>query len=190
MHAGMLLAVACCLGQVPQEPDRGATETGSVEVRYAQAQLQLAEANLKRVEQMNQASANTVPSSVVADYAREVQVAKARLEQASQGKAARAFQVWLERADAERRTAETNWRNASAVNRRVPGSYKPLDLERLRLRAQVAALQLERGQALAGAGREAQLEWQVELLDNQVQRLKEESGRPAPYVRYYPLWQW
>jgi hypothetical protein len=190
MHAGMVLAVACCLGQVPQEPDRGANATGSVEVRYAQAQLHLAEANLKRVEQMNQSSANTVPSSVVADYRHEVQVAQARLEQATKGTAATAFQVWLERADAERRSAETNWRNATAVNRRIPGTYKPLDLERLRLRAQVAALQLERGQALASAGREAQLQWQVDLLDNQVQRLKEESGRPAPYVRYYPLWHW
>ena len=154
------------------------------------AQLQLAEANLNRVEQINKRVARAVPSSVVADYQLDVKVAKTRLEQATAGGAAGEFQVWLQRAEAERKTAETTWKNATEVNQRVPGTYDALDVERFRLRAEVAKLQLERGQTLVDSGREAQVQWEIDLLDNQVQRLKEESSRATTIIRYYPSWRW
>jgi hypothetical protein len=159
-------------------------------VRYAKAQLELAEANLTRVQQSNKRLARTVPSSVVAEYQHDVRVAKARLEQATQGRSASEFQVWLRRAEAERSAAETTWKNAMAVNRRVPGTFVPLDMERFRLRAEVAKLQLERGQSLVDSGREAQLQWVIDMLDNQVQRLKEESSRETPFIGLYPSWWW
>lgn len=83
MHAEILITVLCWLGQLLQAAASGdITET--VEVRYARAQVQLAEANLKRVEQSNKRLAGSVPNSVVADYQHDVQVAKTRLEEAMQ----------------------------------------------------------------------------------------------------------
>jgi multidrug resistance efflux pump len=131
-----------------------------------------------------------VPSSVVADYQLDLKVARARLEQATAGRAASEFQVWLQRAEAEQKTAETTWKNATAVNGRTPGTYDSLDIERFRLRAEVAKLQLERGQTLVNSGREAQLQWEIDVLHNQVQRLKEESSRTTPVIRYYSSWRW
>jgi hypothetical protein len=190
MHAEILIVVACWLGQLPQAPAPSDHSSDSVEVRYARAQLQLAEANLKRVDQVNRRLARSVPSSVVAEYQHDVQVAKTRLEQAAAGRAAGEFQVWLQRAEAERRTAETTWKNATAVNGRAPGSFDPLDVERFRLRAEVAKLQLERGQSLVDSSHESQLQWEVDMLNNQVQRLKEETSRATPFVRSYPSWWW
>jgi hypothetical protein len=63
-------------------------------------------------------------------------------------------------------------------------------MERFRLRAEVAKLQLERGQSLVDSGREAQLQWVIDMLDNQVQRLKEESSRETPFIGLYPSWWW
>ena len=189
MHAEILITVVC-LGQLSQTPAPSNTVSESIEVRYARAQMQLAEANLNRVEQSNKRVAGSVPSSVVAEYQHDVQVAKTRLEQATAGRAASEFQVWLQRAEAEQRTAETTWKNATAVNGRVPGTFDPLDIERFRLRAEVAKLQLERGQTLVDSGREAQLQWEIDLLDNQVQRLKEESRRTTSSIRSYPSWRW
>jgi hypothetical protein len=77
-----------------------------------------------------------------------------------------------------------------AGNRRLQGTFEELDVDRFRLRAEVARLQLERGKELAAAPRAAQLEWQVELLNNEVDRLKEEQTRVAPFVRYYPIYWW
>jgi hypothetical protein len=184
------ITVACLLGQLPQTPAPSDIKSERVEVRYARAQVQLAEANLNRVEQMNKKLARAVPGSVVADYQHNVQVAKTRLEQAAAAPAANDFQVWLQRADAERLAAEKTWKNASAVNSRSPGTFEPLDIERYRLRAEVAKLQLERGQTLIDASRDSQLQWEIDMLDNQVQRLKEESNRTTPYIRTYPNWWW
>jgi len=161
----------------------------SLDVRYARAQLRLAEANLARVNERNKQADRAVPGSVVAEYQDDVRVATARLQQAMAGGAANQFQVWIERAEAERRAAETGWKAATAANKSVPGTVAAADVERWRLRAEVARLQAERGQSLAKAGREEQLQWQSELLDNQVQRLKEESREPVPYVSY-PDWWW
>lgn len=190
MYVEVLITVVC-LGQLPETPAASSTVSESLEVRYARAQMQLAEANLNRVEQTNKKVAGSVPSSVVAEYQQDVQVARTRLEQATAARAAGEFQVWLERAEAEQKAAETAWKNAATVNSRVPGSFGPSEIERLRLRSEVAELQLERGQALVDAGREAQLRWQVEMLDNQVQRLKEQSRRATSSVSYYYLpWWW
>jgi hypothetical protein len=192
MDTKKMIAVSCWwwLGQLSQPPIVHDTIPESVEVRYARAQLQLAEANLIRVEQRNERVARSVPSSVVAEFQHDVAVAKTRLEQAAAGPASNEFQVWLKRAEAERKAAETTWKNATAANKRVPGTFEPLDVERFRLRAEVAKLQLERGQVLAGAGREAQLQWEIDMLANQVQRLKEDSSRAIPFIGIYPTWRW
>ena len=189
MHTEILVAVVCLLGQITQTPAPNHPISESVEVRYARAQLQLTEANLNRVEQSNKQVARSVPSSVVADYQHDVQVAKTRLEQATAGRAASEFQVWLQRAEAERRTAETTWKSATAANVSVPETVEPLDIERYRLRAEVAKLQLERGKTLVDSGREAQMQWKIDLLDNQVQRLKEELRQSAPFISF-PSWRW
>jgi hypothetical protein len=190
MYTEILITVVCLLGQLTQTPAPNHTISERVEVRYARAQLQLAEANLNRVEQSNKRMARSVPSSVVAEYQHDVQVAKTRLEQATAGRTTSEFQVWLRRAEAERTAAETTWNKATAANESVPGTFEPLDVERFRLRAEVAKLQLERGQTLIDSGREAQLQWEIDMLDNQVQRLKEESRQSTQFIGVYPPWSW
>jgi hypothetical protein len=122
----------------------------------------------------------------VAEYQHDVQVANTRLEQASAGRDGSEFQGWLKRAEVEQKVTEATWKNAKAVNDRAPGTYDPLDIERFRLRAEVAKIQLERGQKLVDARRETQLQWEIDMLDNQIQRLKEESSRTTPTIRIYP----
>jgi hypothetical protein len=192
MYAEILITVGywCLLAPLSETPTPNDTISESVDVRYARAQMQLAEANLNRIDQSNKRVERSVPSSVVAEYQHDVQVAKTRLEEAVAGRAASDFQVWLQRAEAERRTAETNWKTATAANGSAPGTFGPLDVERFRLRAEVAKLQLERGQTLVDSGREAQLQWEIDLLDNQVQRLKEESRQSTPSSDLYPYWDW
>jgi hypothetical protein len=190
MHAEVLITVFCWLALQLSTPDPSHKTSESVELRYARAQVRLAEANLNRVEASNKRLPRTVPSSVVAEYQLDLQVARTRLEQATRGRSVSEFRVWLQRAEAERSTAVTAWKNAADVNRRAPGTFTTLDIERFRLRAAVAKLQLERGQSLIGADREAQLQWIIDLLDNQLQRLKEESSRETPFIGLYPSWWW
>src|SRR5215475_3764516 len=80
MNAALTVAIFIWLGQTPPPPAPGDGKPESVDVRYAHAQLELAEANLRRVEQSNKKSPRSIPSSVVSEYPREVEVAKARLD--------------------------------------------------------------------------------------------------------------
>ncbi len=180
--------VVWLLGQIAQPTALKNAPVESINLRYARAQLQLAETNLKRVEQSNKRVERSVPSSIVAEYQYDVEVAKTRLQQATAHAATSDFLVWLQRAEAERKSAETTWKNATAVNGRTAGTFDPLDIERYRLWAEVARLQLERGQSLANSSREVQLQWELEVLNNQVQRLQEESRQQTPWAGYFPYW--
>jgi hypothetical protein len=160
-----------------------------IEVRYARAQVQLAEANLQRVQRMNERLARTVPGSVVAEYRRDLGVSQAQLRDAESRSSEHGFANWLLRAESIWKSADTIWKAAVTINRQSPGTFQSLDIERYRLLAEVTRLQFERGQLLARGPRDAQLEWQVDLLNNEVQRLKEES-RMAPFARSWRVWWW
>jgi hypothetical protein len=190
MYSVVVLVGVVLMGQQVQLPPPKKPATESLELRYARAQLQLAEANLERVNESNKQLERTVPSSIVAEYLDDVRVAKARVQETTASRSANAFQVWLTRAEAERRAAETTWHKATTVNESAPNTFVPIDVERFRLRAEVARLQLERGQLLIGGTPEAQLQWQSDLLDNQVQRLKEETRDGMQSIGLYPRWWW
>lgn len=191
MSAGLFTTMALLLVGQPGQLGRPApsnAEDENVEVRYARAQLQLAEANLQRVQQINRRLSRSVPASVVAEYERSVGVADTQLKQAQSDAARDEYQVWLRRAEAAWKTADATWKNSTAVNQRSPGTFEALDIERFRLRAEVTRLQLERGRQFAGASREVQLQWQLDVLNYEIERQKEENSRIAPFVRYYPNW--
>lgn len=190
MHAELVLALAL-LGTIqPAElpaPREAATEE-SLELRYARARLELARANLTRVEQMNKKLDRTVPGSVVAEFRDAAATAELQFKQAAKESPQDELAIWLHRAQSVYRSAHNRWQTALAANRQVKDTIPALDVDRFRLRTEVARLQLERGRRLVGAPREAQLAWQVEMLNNEIELLKEETSRVAPFVRYYPIW--
>mgnify|MGYP002623283754 FL=1 len=167
----------------PDAAEKAAEE--SVDLRYYRAQLELAEANLKRLQRMNQKLKRSVPASVVDQFKNDVAQAKLRVELANEGDAADEFTVWLRRARGDFDDAKSRWEKAVAVNRRAPKTFDPQDIQRYRLRAEVYRLQYVSGRALVSASREAQLEWRVELLTNELDRVKEDANRIMPAARYY-----
>ncbi len=208
MHAELLsVAVCVLLSQAPKQaatspsPSKpGATAPAQsdakstnpakpsgddLEVRYARAQLQMAEANLKRMNNLNEKQPRSVPVSILEEFRQDVELAKSRLKQAESGAAENAFQTWLRRAELAWQTAETGYKNGMLVNQRTPGTFTTLDIDRYRLRAEIARLQYERGLALVDAPRESQLQWEVELLNGEIQRLKEQTTRMPALSRFY-----
>lgn len=181
-----ILLLATWIGRWPSQAAPQKPPRDSLEIRQARIQLHLAEVNLQRVQQMNQRVARAVPADVVAEYQEDVEVARLRLQRLLDGKGEGDFAVWLRRAQAIARSAEVQWKSAVAVNRQAPGTVDTLDVERLRLRAELARMRLARGQELASQSREKQVQWQEEFLADEVQRLNEEVLRnPA---RAGPLW--
>jgi hypothetical protein len=167
----------------PAQPAEG------LDLRYARAQLALAETNLKRVELINKQVARAVSGKVVDEYRGDVDVARVRLEAAERGESD-SFQVWLRAAEASVKSAERAWQNATIANQHMPGTVEPVDVERLRLRAEVYRIDLERGRALAGGPHEAQLEWRVRMLSDEVDRLNEAVFRMGPPRSSYLFWRY
>lgn len=162
--------------------------SASLALQLATAQLKLAEATLAKVAQTNQRSARTVPADVVAQYQRDVELAKVQRAAVEGGAALGDFAVWLGRAEAALKTANREWKAGLDVNRRAPGSLDSIDLSRLKLRAEVARLNLEQGRSLAKASPQEQVRWQLELLNGEVARLKQQLLRSTPTSQYFPLW--
>jgi hypothetical protein len=72
----------------------------------------------------------------------------------------------------------------------MAGTVEPLDVERLRLRAEVCRIELERGRTLANAPRQAQLEWRVQVLSDEADRLNEAVFRMGPPSSPYLFWRY
>lgn len=174
----------------PPAPEGVTRRNESLEVRYARAQLELAQANLKRAEAKNSRVANTVSANVVGQYRHDVEAAQSQFDAAHQG-SYKPFAAWLRAAEVNWQGADTIWRSAVAANNQMPGTVDPLDVERLRLRAELYRLDLERGQALIDQPREAQLEWRVSLLNDELEQLKEAVFRSSPVSRgSYIYWRY
>lgn len=179
-----VVALVGVLGAAPADTQEKSPR--NLELAYAEAQFKLAETSLKKLELTNQRFPKTVSASVIADYAEDLAIAKAQLESARQGTDADLFLGWVRRVESNLKTAEASYSSAQVANKRQPGTVDPLDVERLRLRVDINRLQLERGKMLAGASIDQKLEWQVQVLNDEVARLKEQTSRIAPQTRVYP----
>ena len=144
---GALLAGLVGLARITAADSEPKAEShDSLDVRYARAQYQMAEANMRKVGATNQRFPKTVSEAVINEYGEDLAVAKAQLD-ALQG-ARPFFAAWVRRHESNMRIAEAYYKTATATNTRQTGSVDPLDLERLRLRVEVTRLQVER-QAVA-----------------------------------------
>ncbi len=129
LRLAVLVVGSICLGYRVGEtappaptPSNGAkTPEESVEVRFARAQVALSESNLKRVQATNERVPRQVPGSVVGNYQQELEVAQTQLQATLDGTPAARFDVWLKRAAATAKSAESQWRGAAAANKRVAG---------------------------------------------------------------------
>ena len=187
--AAIFLAVGYHLARaIPPENAGQAAIPENLDVRYARAQVALAEANLKRLQEMNQKVAGAVSADTLVSFQQDVKTAQAELEAAQGGQAAQVFEVWLRRAAAALAYADIQWRGAVAANQRMAGTFSPIDVERRRLRLEVDKLEFERGRALAQGSAEQKLAWELSLMSNEMQRLKEEVRQTVPTTPLYPSW--
>jgi hypothetical protein len=178
-----VILMALVAGHVDCAADPLATvpADASLDVQYAKVKLELANANLKKVVEMNRRIARTVSPDVVAEYRNDAALAKLRLDGALKGNSD-TYSFWLKAAELNWKSAHAAWQSAVAANDQQRGSVDELDVERLHLQAEVFRIGLDRGQALANQPREAQLEWRLRMLSDEVARLSDVvfRGTPSP----------
>lgn len=166
--------------------DEDKDQKTSLDVRFSRVRLQCAETNLERYNRLNEKNPNTVTADVISGFAQEVEIARTELKEAELGSKGNPLLVWIQRAESNLRSTEAFYKHAKAANQRAPGIVDPLELKRLELQVEMARLQIERGQALANAPPEARLRWQIGVLSDELDRLKEQTSKFAPVTRIIP----
>jgi hypothetical protein len=156
-------------------PPANKTQPESLDVRYARAQLRLAELTLQKAQEMNRKVAGTLTGGLVSQFADDVEFAKVQLQNATRPEGVDAHQAYLLRAELARRAAQSKLKKANEANQRAPGVVSASELERLRLGVELAQLRLERGESLASAPADAKLQWQVDLISDELARVGEQT---------------
>jgi hypothetical protein len=128
----MAIAVAALYQAGTAAQQEKAAAKNDFAVRYARAQLRLAELTLQKAQEMNQKIPETLATGTVEQFADDVAFAKAQLESAMRGGSNDPFDAWLRRAEIDLRSAEARLQRAADANRLVRGAYGPTDLERMR----------------------------------------------------------
>jgi hypothetical protein len=158
------------------EPKGGDAKEESFGTRYARLRLRMAEVALDKAKQMNQKVPGTLPADLMSQFSQDVSVAKVQLQNSTRADGGDLLLGWIARAEMTLNDAKMKLNSATRTEQRTPGTYEPIDIERLRLSAELAQLQLDRGKSLIDASADAKLQWIVDMVDDELLRLKKQSA--------------
>jgi len=176
----VLAAIGICASWVLNAAERTApaeekARRESIAMRCAQAQLRLAEVTLEKAQAMNQKVAGTLVGSMVSQLADDVDYARVRVESIGPNGEVDYYKTCMQRAALSMRLAQARLQRAIEANKRVPGTVSDLDLERLRLGVEIAQLRIEGGRGMANASREEKLQWQIDMLNEELALIKQKT---------------
>ncbi|MEX0675603.1 MAG: hypothetical protein WD063_00910 [Pirellulales bacterium] len=170
----MILAIGVALGRTAGSAaeDEDESKAKLLSVECAQAKLKLAQMNLARAQELNQKVPGTLIGGMMEQFVKEVEMARVELDLAKKSPRADTYLTCLERVKLDLRSAEQRAKVGLETHEKAPTVVTKGDVERMRLFANVANLQLRRGQALADASASDKLEWQLEVLADDLERVR------------------
>ncbi|MGD9719940.1 MAG: hypothetical protein AB7O59_01850 [Pirellulales bacterium] len=174
--AGILALLAMAFQQArsadpPAEPSSSAKPASDFAIRYAQANLRLAELKLQKAVDMNRRVPRTLANNVIEQFNNDVALAKDQVKAAQQNDSGDVFGLWLQRAEMDLKKREEQLQAATTTNRREAGTYTALDLDRRRAAVELARLRVEHGRSLSNASPEEKLAWQLEMMSEGLNRV-------------------
>jgi hypothetical protein len=171
--AAMILTAGALLGRtlVPAEAQTD-NQAKSLGAQFAQAQLKLAEMNLARAQELNQKVPGTLIAGMMQQFVEEVARARAEVEIANKAPEGDPYQACIERVRLALKSAEARAKVGLETHEKAPSVVTRGDVERMRLFAELTDLQLQRGLALANAPPEEKLRWQLDVLGDDLDRVR------------------
>jgi hypothetical protein len=171
------LALGAALGwtaaSADGQDDKAAKGKESLATQWARAQLRLAEMNLARAQELNQKIPGTLVGSMVREFTEEVELARAELKIVESAPEGNPYLACIERLRLALRTAEGRAKRALETHEKAPTVVTKSDVERMRLAAIVTDLQLQRGLELEKAAPHEQLQWQMEVYADDLDRVRQ-----------------
>lgn len=170
----VILAIGVTLGRTAgTAADDDAKKTKeSLAQECAEFQLKLAEMNLARAQELNKKVPGTLIGGMMQQFADEVERERAELELVKKSPQGDPYQACIERLTLALRSAEQRAKLGLATHEKAPSVVTKDDVERMRLVAMITDLQLQRGDALADASPEEKLQWQLEVMSDDLDRVR------------------
>jgi hypothetical protein len=149
-------------------------------VSHAQACVRLAEAELQISQEMNLMATDTVPQIRIDWLQANLDFARKQLEVAQQYEYGAAVPLQLVYAEKSVALAERELEEAVFVNKGMPSRISQLNVERLRAKAEIAALRLKmwRSDRYVHSLID-QMQWQIDRLTEQIIDLNHRVGKNA-----------
>ncbi|HEX3658392.1 MAG TPA: hypothetical protein VHV55_21560 [Pirellulales bacterium] len=169
---GLLAAVAASA----QEPSgqQGTSDTAGqvneLDVRYMRVRLALSKLELDRVQQINKRIPGTFTKAAVEAIDHSVTIDEEQLKALTQ-KGGQRIPLYIIAAEANLSAAQQSLQRVLAINQQNPGTISPMEVERLRLTAELASVGLEKARSIKPQNESQFLQWQIDRLREDLYQL-------------------
>jgi hypothetical protein len=173
-----LLLVVCALSATSgsktsaSQDDKDNNALKDAKVAYAQAVLEIAQADLARAREANGRAAETIPSTVVRGLENDVSMAKARLSAMKDGSPPDAESPYMQAAKDTLAFAEDNLQQANKVNARVPNAISKAEVDRRKADVNLAKARVQVAGLLNKATPAEMTQWELLQLQEDVHDLR------------------
>ncbi len=154
----------------PQDPNSDAWK--QAKTAYAQAVLEVAQADLAKAREANARAPETIPTSVVRGLESDVAMAKARLASMQGPVATGSDSPYTLAAKDALAFAEDNLKQAQTVNARVPGAISKAELDRRQADVDLAKARLQVAGLLGKASTLERAQWELLQLQEDMHDLR------------------
>jgi hypothetical protein len=153
-------------GQDSKDKDNDAWK--QAKIAYAQAVLEVAQADLAKANEANSKAAETIPSSVVRGLQNDVAVAKARVTVMQGTTPPGGENPYVIAAKDALGFAQENLQQAQSVNARVPGAIGKVELDRRQADVNLAQARLSAAALLDKVSKQESEEWVLLQIQEQL----------------------
>lgn len=184
-----VIALQCCVQEMavaqPLPTSSSATEAPTLQMRYAEARVRLAELALEKAQEANRKIHNTISSIEMRRLEEQVILAQKQRALARQYTTGTSTQTQLSAARAALRIAEANHRVALEAQQKNAGAFSEILLKEIEARLEIARLRVEIWEDPVYLPTLVdELQWQIDRLTEQVitlsQRVQDLEFRKLP----------
>ena len=148
-----------------------AEETQDLDIRYARLTLALSQLELQRALETNKQVPGTFTRASLVALEQSVIINEEQLKALTQ-KGGKRIPMFLIAAEANAKATQQQLQRVLTINQQNPGTIAPIDIERLRLTAELANVNLEKARSINPKNEAQFLQWQVDQLREDVYQLR------------------
>lgn len=147
-----------------------AEQVNDLDIRYIRIRLALSQLELQRVRQINQRIPGTFTKTALEAIEQSVIIDEEQYKALTQ-KSGQRIPLYIIAAEANVKAAQQALQRVLAINQQNPDTISPMEVERLRLVAELANVGLEKARSIKPQNEAQFLQWQIDQLREDLYQL-------------------